>query len=341
VGTGPGALNIDEAWVRLPGLGGRWIFGRQYAGQDYETGAANPSLALGVGYYTGAALTGIRGQVDVGNSVLLTGLVQADDNPNAPGGLGSNMAAVGRADVTLPWWKNSAGEPRVKMGFQTVKALGNTATLVAPKRFNDNQQSREWSVGADLWVDVLKGLRVEYVNTYRDVNGKPPNRSGSADNDAQAIYAELGVLETPTFKLDIKGGAIAKDFELSHSIVTNPYTEVSSPAFALFDRPVLIDSRWNGGVAPVTAQGIGPTQGYDINLRWMIGSRPLLLRFAGSTLKRDAFNWMGYAALPLVQTAKGDVSISGGYIDVDATSPLRGFTKGGVSAVRVQGSFAF
>jgi len=336
-GGGVGGLNIDEAWVRLPALGGRWIFGRQYGGQDYETGAANPSLALGVGYYTGAALTGIRADYDITKYISATGLVQMDDNgTNLVAGGGGNVAGVARVDVDVPWWKNSAGDPRIKLGFQTVGHWANSAGIAAGglKAFNDGTSSKEWSVGADIWVDVLKGFRAEYVNTYQDVAGNHPDNFGDNDGSAEgaAVYATLGILETPTFKLDVSGGLVEDDFNLSSSIITNPYTPVASGTFALFDRPVILARR---------GANTGPTQGYDINLRWMVGSRPLQLRFAGSTKKADTFNWLAYGAFPIVQTGHGDLTLSGGYIDVDAGHALRPATKGGVTAVRLSTSFAF
>lgn len=331
--AGLGNLGIDEAWVRLPALGGKWIFGRQYAGQDYETGEANPSLGLGTGYYTGAALTGIKGEYQLGKNVKVTGLVQADDNNNILPSGGANLAGVLRADIDIPWFKKD-GEPRFKVGFQTVgNAPNNTAAAAAGKLFNDGTRSSEWSVSADLWVDLLKGLNVEYTNQFRLANGLYPDLADADSNsEAQLVYATLGVLDTPTFKLNVKGGLVEDDFNLSHSIVTNPYVQTASGTFALFDRPVIL--------SPLAAQ-MGPSQGFDVDFAWMIGSRPLQLRFAGSTRNKDLFNWMLYGEFPIVQTANGNVSVGGGYVDTDAGHPLAGAGGGGVSAVRITGKFGF
>lgn len=363
-GTGIQAVGIDEAWVRLPGLGGRWIFGRQYAGQDYETGEANRALGLGTGYYTGAALTGIRAEYGLGSFGEVTVLAQADDHFSnvtgypaafatpfgAPvGGVDNtpNIAGVARLDVGLPWWRNSAGEPKVKVGIQTVAHAAKRVTSPAGitiKRFNDGNMSREFSASLDVWVDVLKGLHVEYTNQFQDADG---NNGPIGDftflpdftAEGQVVYAELGVLETPTFKLDLNGGIVGDDFSLSHSILTNQYTQTASGTFALFDREVMLDS---------PANSFGYTQGVDAELQWMIGSRPLRIRGAFSTRENDLFNWSLYGSFPIVQTSNGDISISGGYASVESAHALGDravgaaySTDNGVMGARVSGGFAF
>lgn len=337
--AGLAAIGIDEAWVRLPGLGGRWIFGRQYAGQDYQTGDSNPSLGMGTGYYTGAALTGIRGQYDIGKHVVLTGMVQADDNFSNFAGLGGNVAAVGRLDATIPWWKTSKGEPLVKVGFQSVGHVPNTAAAVplgAVKRYNDGTRSGEWSITGDLWLNVLKGFRIEYTNQLKAANGANPIADPYAgpvrdtSNNAQSVYAELGVLKTPTFTLNVAGGLIEEDFQLSHSIFSNPYVPIASGAFALFDAPTVLTPPALG------AFGLA-SQGFDVHFTWNIGKRPLKIRWSGSTFNRDPFNYMIYGELPLVMTDRGNVSIGGGYINVAPTHVLGAST----TAVRVTGGFSF
>ncbi|MCZ7599324.1 MAG: hypothetical protein M5U09_18670 [Gammaproteobacteria bacterium] len=129
---GLNTLGVDEAWVRLPGLGGRWIFGRQYAGRDYETSDANGALGLGTGYYTGAALTGIRAQYGLGSFGGLTVLAHADDNVLsglgfANGALNANIAGVARWDVDLPWFRDADGSANVKLGFQSVAMFPSMA----------------------------------------------------------------------------------------------------------------------------------------------------------------------------------------------------------------------
>ncbi|NUQ00883.1 MAG: hypothetical protein HUU35_13620, partial [Armatimonadetes bacterium] len=337
-------LGIDEAWVRLPGLGGRWIFGRQYAGQDYETGEAIPQLGLGTGYYTGAALNGIRAQYGLGTFGGVTLLAQADDNiiGGVPGGvLNANVAGVARWDVDLPWWKSDEGEPFVKLGFQTVGHYANNAApngAAVAKRFNDGSRSSEWSGSIDLFVNVLKGLHVEYTSQFQDNAGNSGPEGpfdANVDAEGQVYYGELGILDTPTFLLNLKGGLVETDYSLSHSVITNPYVPFGEGVFGLFEKPIILDSFYNFG-------GVGPTQGFDVDFRWMIGSRPLKIRWAGSTRRLDLFNWMVYGSFPIVQTGKGDVSISGGYVDVDPGhlfAPVGGSS--GVVGVRVAGGFSF
>jgi hypothetical protein len=332
-------IGIDEAWVRLPAVGGRWIFGRQYAGQDYETGESNPMLGMGTGYYTGAALTGIKGMYDLGNYVDLTVLAQADDNNVALG----NMAGVARVDIDVPWFKTGEGDPLFEVGFQTVGHYpggGFPVATILPRGFNSNTYSTEWSFSADLMVNVLKGLHVEYTNQVRQANGLFPDLpfalggDANTDSEGQAIYGTLGILDTPTFTLDVAGGLVEQDFNLGDSILTNPYVSTASAAFALFDRPVILSPK---------VQNFGPSQGFDIHLTWNIGDRPLALRWAGSTLNNDSFNWMVYASIPVVQTSNGNITVGGGYVDVeDGTGLAPAHALGGpTTAVRVQGGFNF
>lgn len=354
--VGLSGLGVDEAWVRTPGLGGKWIFGRQYAGQDYETGEAKRGLGLGTGYYTGAALTGIRAQYGLGSFGRLTVLTQADDaafiggRGNAAQGSGVNLAGVARLDVPFTFWKNHKGEPKIKVGFQTVghmpsktASAGGVGTL-GVKSFNDRTSSHEFSISADVWVDVLKGLHLEYTRVFTDINGnKPLYNSGTGfmaaapgTTKAQAFYGTLGVLETKTIKLNVAGGVADRDFRLSHSVLTNPYVPASG-VFALFDRPVIVDSRGYSNFVVA-----GPTQGFDVNFSWKIGSRPLQIRWAGSSRNKDTFNWMVHAAFPIVQTGKGNVTVDGGYVDVDRFHGLgNGTGKTGVVGARLTGSFSF
>lgn len=342
------AIGLDEAWVRLPGLGGRWIFGRQYAGQDYESGAANMALGLGTGYYTGGALTGIRAEYGLGSFGNLTLLAQADDNAATAGQPASNVAAVGRLDVGLPWWKDAEGEPKVKIGFQTVGNYPNGIPGVAApgafstKAFNDGFASTEWSFSADLALAVLKGFRLEYTNQVRYANGLfPDGPDVDTNSEAQVIYATLGILDTPTFTLDLKGGLVEDDFALSHSIISNPYLGTGSSVFALMDRPVILDSMANEAAGAVT----GPTQGFDVDFGWNIGKRQLKIRWAGSTRNNDLFNYMVAGSFPIVQTGKGDVTVSAVYANVEGGHALGDGTAAsrnqGVVGARLSGSFNF
>ncbi len=341
---GPGGLNklgIDEAWVKLPALGGRWIFGRQYAGQDYETGEAVRSLGLGTGYYTGAALTGVRANYSIGDNVELTLLGQIEDHGGtgptaarpAAGIFSGNAAGVVRADIDLPWWTDENGDPKVKVGLQTVGHFPNRAfgTPEGMKVFNDGTRNSEWSASADLWVDVLQGLHVEYTNQFRSNDGsKGPDFDGDLDAEGQSVYAELGILDDwNNFSLSVGGGIVEDDYTLTDSIITNPYLlNAGGITFGLFDRPVILDSFRNG---------IGPSQGFDAHITYMIGSRPLEIRWAGSTRNADLFNWMVYGQIPIVQTSNGNVTIGGGFIDVDAGHALGTNTV----AVRVTAGFGF
>ncbi len=346
--AGLNGLGIDEAWVRLPGLGGRWIFGRQYAGQDYETGASDAGLGLGTGYYTGAALTGIRAEYGLGTFGNLTLLAQADDNVASGlgvlnGALNANVAGVARLDVNLPWFEDADGSPNVKLGFQSVGMYPNNAGSVGQfgtKAFNDGTSSREFAVSANAWIDVLKGLSIEYTNQFRNVTGvgPGPDLDGDGTAEGEAIYAELGILDTPTFTLGVQGGLVDHDFNLSTSVITNPYVPLANGVFALADRPVILDSAGNFG-------GVGPTQGFAVDFGWNIGSRQLKIRGAGSTRKLDLFNWMVAASFPVVQTGKGDISVSGIYADVDGGHMLNPFgapgTSNGTVGVRVTGAYSF
>lgn len=334
--AGLAGLGVDEAWVRLPGLGGKWIFGRQYAGQDYESGAATPALGLGTGYYTGAALTGIRAEYGLGTFGKLTLLAQADDSAaSGVGGgiLNANVAGVARWDVDFPWFKKAGGEPLIKLGFQTVGHMPNNNAAGIGKGFNDGTRSSEWSISANAYVNVLKGLKLEYTSQFRNEIGTTPDLNLDTDADGQVIYAELGILDTPTFELAVKGGLVEQDYTLSHSILTNPYTRANG-VFTLMDRPVMLDSFINQ---------FGPTQGFDVDFKWNIGSRPLKVRWAGSTRRLDLFNWAIGGSFPLVQTGKGDVSIQAIYADVDPGHALNvaGLTSQGVMGVRLVGGFSF
>ena len=344
---GLNTLGIDEAWVRLPGLGGKWIFGRQYAGQDYESGDMNRGLGLGTGYYTGAALTGIRAMYGLGSFGNLTVLAQADDHMSSGvgalnGGLNANVAGVARLDVDFPWFKDADGSPNVKLGFQSVAMFPNNAASVGAlgtKRFNDGTSSREFAVSANAWIDVLKGLSIEYTNQFKNVTGVlGPDLDGDLTAEGQAVYAELGILDTPTFTLGVQGGLVEDDYNLSTSIITNPYVPAAVGVFALADRPVILDSFGNAG-------GVGPTQGFAADFGWNIGDRTLKIRGAASTRQLDLFNWMVSAAFPIVQTGKGDVTISGIYADVDGGHVLNPFgapgTSNGTVGVRLTGNFAF
>lgn len=345
--AGLNGLGIDEAWVRLPGLGGRWIFGRQYAGQNYETGEADPALGLGTGYYTGAALTGIRAEYGLGSFGNLTLLAQADDNViSGPGvlngALNANIAGVARWDVDLPWFKDADGSPNVKLGFQSVAHFPSNAGNVGQfgtKAFNDGTSSREFAVSANAWVDVLKGLSIEYTNQFKNVTGiNGPDLDGDLTAEGQAVYAELGILDTPTFTLGIQGGLVEDDYNLSTSIITNPYVPAAVGVFALADRPVILDSFGNAG-------GVGPTQGFAVDFGWNIGNRTLAIRGAGSTRRLDLFNWMVSASFPIVQTGNGNVTIDGIYADVDGGHVLNPFgafgTSNGTVGVRVKGGLSF
>lgn len=331
--AGMASLGIDEAWVKTPGLGGRWIFGRQYAGQDYETGEAKCALGLGTGYYTGAALTGIRGQYNLGKHVTITGLVQADDNTSPTALVGgvvganaANLTGIARGDISLPWLKDKAGKDGVKIGIMSVGNLPNNNAAIAPaagawKLFNDGTGSREFSISADLHVNVLKGLDVEYTNQYRQANGTNPDVNLDGNANAQSVYAKLGVLNTPTFKLSVAGGVVAEDESLSYSIFNNPYqANALGTANSLFTRPNIL-----GSFVSQPVQG-APTQGFDVNFTWNLGNRPLNVRWAGSTRRADLFNWMVYGEYPLVETGAGNVKVGLGFIDVDPGHPLGGNT---------------
>lgn len=332
--NGLGNIGIDEAWVRLPGLGGEWIFGRQYAGQDYESGDANRSLGLGTGYYTGAALTGIRAQYGLGSAGKLTLLAQGDDNA-AIGN--SNVAGVARWDVDLPWFKDADGSPNVKLGFQSVAMFPTNGGTNVTKRFNDGSSSREFAVSANAWIDVLKGLNIEYTNQFRNTNNQGPDLNFNGQARGEVVYAELGVLETPTFTLDLKGGYVGNDFNLSTSVLTNQYVRSAQGIFNLLDREVVLDSIVNN---------LGPTQGLAADLGWNIGSRQLKIRGIASTRKADSFNWMIGATYPIIQTGNGNVNISAAYANVEGTNvladnPWNASRNQGVVGVRVSGGLNF
>jgi len=195
-------------------------------------------------------------------------------------------------------------------------------------------------VSANAWIDVLKGLSIEYTNQFRNVTGvgPGPDLDGDGTAEGEAIYAELGILDTPTFTLGVQGGLVDHDFNLSTSVITNPYVPLANGVFALADRPVILDSAGNFG-------GVGPTQGFAVDFGWNIGSRQLKIRGAGSTRKLDLFNWMVAASFPVVQTGKGDISVSGIYADVDGGHMLNPFgapgTSNGTVGVRVTGAYSF
>jgi hypothetical protein len=334
LGARQGGLNtmpIDEFWVKTPGLGGKWIFGRQYAGQDYDTGDANYALGLGTGFYTGAALTGLRGQYDLGKRAKVTLVALADDNLNPDqgpaGAFGANAANIVvalRGDAALPWLKDKAGKPGVKIGLMSVSSIPNNSASVgvpAPgvyKMFNDGTSSREWSMTGDLYVNILKGLDVEYTSQFRDVNGNAPTSlSGSGKAMGQAVLAKIGVLKTPTFALDATFGYTDPSYSLSYSAINNPYqTNAGGIASGLFTRPVIFNSQASQSVLG------GPTQGFDVNGTWNIGSRPLHVRWVGSSRKADLFKWMVAGDFPVVQTKAGDVKLGIGYVDVNPGHPL-------------------
>lgn len=330
--AGMSELGIDEFWVKTSALGGRWMFGRQYGGGvDDRTGEAVYPLGLGTGYYTGAALNGIRGEYNLGKLVHLTGLVQADDNVATPF-LSANVYGVGRADLTVPFWKHRNGDPRIKVGAMVVSSYPNITPTVVTKAFNDGTASREFSMSADLWLDVLKGFQFEYTNQFKNTFGFGPDLDGDGKAEGQSLYAKLGILETKTFKLEVDGGYVEDDYNLSYSAMTNPYVLTAGGITnALFDRPIMFTSP-----ALQFANG-APTQGFDVHFTWKIGQRPLAIRWAGSSRKADAFNWMIYGSFPVVVMDQGVVSVGAGYIDVDPIHPLGKNTV----AARVQASFGF
>jgi hypothetical protein len=358
--NGLNVLGIDEFWVKTPALGGKWIFGRQYAGQDYNTGEAHMGLGLGTGLYTGAALTGIRGQYEFGKTdpsgkrvkVQLIGLAEdntsADGGPNGFVGIGAaNYITALRGDVGLPWFKQKNGDPGVKFGLQTVNLLPNNAKPITPnaftgayKTFDDGTGSREWAMSADAYINVLKGLRVEYTNQFRDTNGFGPDADGNGKVNGQLIYAKLGILKTPTFTVDLAGAWVGPDFSMSTSSLTNPYqTNAGGVLYGLFNRDNIFNSATSARVLG------GPTQGWDLNVKWNIGNRPLNLRAVGSTANKDLFHWMVRGDFPIVQTKDKEgktvnsIKVGVGYVKVNSNglNPLVKNTVG----VDVSAGFGF
>jgi hypothetical protein len=319
--AGLSQIGIDEMWVKTPGLGGNWIFGRQYAGQDYATGAAKCGLGLGTGYYTGAALNGIRAQYPLGKRIGITVLAQAQDNSSAAG---ANIAGVARADISLPWLKDKAGKSGVGIGLMGVKALASrpTATTTLLTEFNQGEPSAEATASADLYINFLKGLRVEYTQLIR-------NRFDQVAKTGSVVYGKLGVLHTPTFELDVAGAWVQSSFAGNFSAITNPYVRTASAVDALVSRPILFG-------APAANDGT-PSQGVDANLKWRLSNRPLSLRFASSTRKADTFNWLAAGSVPLLQTGAGNVNLGAAYVNVDKTHPLGGNTV----AVNLGAGFGF
>ncbi|HAZ62789.1 MAG TPA: hypothetical protein DCZ72_04155 [Armatimonadetes bacterium] len=325
-------LGIDEAWVKTKGLGGKWIFGRQYGGQDWDTGEAKHALGLGTGYYTGAALNGGRVVYNLGKHIKFTGLAQADDSSNPTflpvGSYAANIAGVARIDLGLPWLKDKAGNDGIRIGVMGVGHLPNTDAEVIPsnalgtwKQFNDGSRTEEVSMSVDLHVNLLKGLDIEYTNQFRQTNGSGPMADGNADANGQVLYGKLGILDSPTFKLNVAVGAVGPDYSLSHSIISNPYLpNYIGTAHQLFTRPVML-----GTLANETTQG-APTQSWDANFSWKLGSRPLNIRWAGSLRNKDLFDWMVYGEIPVIQTGAGDLKLGVGYINANPGHPLGGNT---------------
>lgn len=318
---GSNMLGIDEAWISTSGLGGEWVFGRMYPNQMPERDGGDVSrydvergFGLGTGYYTGAALPGVRAKYGIGSLFDLTLLAQADDTAF---GAGTNIAGVARVDFNLPvFGRTSDGERRVKIGAQYVPQWRGNGLSPAVKRFNDGAPSSEEAWSIDATIAVLKGLRVEYTSQLQDTRGIGPDLDGNGQAEGELVYATLGVFDTPTFALDLAGGYVEEDFTLSHSIITNPYMPVASAAFALFDRPTILDA--GASRDAVGGPNLGATSGLDARLRWNLGGRPLGIRAAASLNDHDAFNWMVYGSLPIIMQSNGVISVGVGYIDVDA-----------------------
>lgn len=342
---GMGGIAIDELWVKTPGLGGKWIFGRQYGGQSWDVAAHTRAdlgkgpqygLGLGTGYYTPMALNGIRAQYEpFGKRLGITALVQAEDAATTAkvgagkwGGVASNIYAVGRADLALPWLKNKAGDAGVKLGLMAVGTLGNNGPSAAPaiKTMNDGTSTKEWSATADLYINVLKGLNVEYTQQFRGTDGNASNPIADKRIKSTLVYAKVGLLNTPTFKLSLAGANIGDDFTTTYSVINNAYTPTGGgAALALLERPIVFTSR-------ASAAG-GPSQGYEVDLTWKLGTRPLDLRYAQSTKgARDSFKWMVAGKFPLVQFANGSLDLGAAYINANAknvtgvASPFGGST---------------